>query len=1082
MMTAISHRFTKRIIALVVMLVLAGAAALAAAGSASADDKEDMADYSFYRLSSSLAAFFSNGQSPDADATKVSPEVWSSVLNEPGNAGAMLGYVDANETYSLNFLNAAISGSSSAVGYGTLIQSAGEGGASATETPGMLDYAHFGATLNAMGLDEMGSGMTMNMIGPVAGGLMLLLYVFTGLVDLMFGGIISTLKILNPFKLFFEAVKAINPTFADGMTAGSSAWGPFSGLGNWIAQWYGALNNMAWTVIVPLFIAFLVLGLLLSKKMDRGSAIKKLVIRLVFIGMGLPLIGSMYTGVLNSMGDTAQSGSAGSTQVVLSTYVDFENWAFKSRLYVPNGAVIEWDAAKGKPTANAMSNTRSTALEINKTTNDDWKVIASSTAVGQNESWSNAAINDADAEAGGLSGYMATVDLLTRYIAGTQIHAASYESSVKGQISTRAPFTNGDDGKATVNGWFTEFDDPEKELPAIDNADSVVNNPVIRVKDGLTASPAGSTDAVKKFTTGNQWGCEYWVSGADGSLRQCNMSTLSLYNYLNTSFDSDSMTVYSSKNTMSSATREMHKSVTQVGNGTMGMLYWLNSIVLLGSFVVLGLTYALSMLFSNIKRGFQLMTAIPFATIGALPGIAKVIVYTVAMVVEVILTLFLYRFMQTFLISVPQIVEMPFSSMVNGDSAFSAATRSNLQLGGTMVMVMTVLSVIALVIFTVIALRIRGTIIKAINEVVTKIVDKFMDTNIAPPGGGGMMKNLAGGVAQGAGMAAASKAMGGGKTGAAAAGKKPGGGAGPGGISAGGVAPGGDPNGGSGGPAGELTVGGEAGMDVTGGAGPDGSGGPNGPGDGKGGGGNGNPGAPLALGAGASPAGSGSMGAADSRDQAVAKSVQARGGLSDPASQGSGDALDTAAGSASQTQGQYAEKDQANAAGAVAGGKAVLKGAEAAGRGMAGDVPGAAAAGAAALGHAQNAKGSGQKAKSIQKGISGPSGAAPSTAAGRVPGTGAASASRPVGASKPVGAAKSGAASKPGNKPAPAKSGNKPVAAGGPKVNSTPRPTSTPSTAGPHNVRPVQKKQLPTGPSVTGPKPSPREPDQDVNW
>lgn len=1064
MMTAISHRFTKRIIALAVMFVLAGGAALAAAGPASAADDEDMANYSFYRLSSALAAFFSNGQSPEADAKQVDPDVWESVLTEPGNAGAMLGYVDRNEVFSLEFLNSQISASSSATGYGTLVQNAAEDGASATSTPGLLDYAHFGATLSAMGLDEVKSGMTINIAGPVAGGLMLLLYVFTGLVDLLFGGIISTLKILNPFKLFFEGVKAINPTFADGMTAGSTAWGPFSGLGQWIAGWYGALNNMAWTVIVPLFIAFLVLGLLLVKKMDRGSAIKKLVIRLIFIGMGLPLVGSMYTGVLNSMGDASQSGSAGSTQVVLSTYIDFENWAFKSRLYVPTGALIEWDAAKGKPTAAAMSNVRNTALEINKTTNNDWKAISSSMAVGQDQSWSNAAIGDADAEAGGLEGYKATVDLLTRYITGTPIHAASYESSVKGQIHTKAPFTNGGEGKTTVREWFTNFDDSKKELPGITNSDSVANNPVIRASNGLTATPAGSTKEVKRFTTENQWGCDYWVSGKEGDVRQCNMSTLSLYNYLNTKFESDSMTHYSSKNSTSGATREMHQSVTQVGNGMMGMLYWLNSLVLLGSFVVLGLTYALSMLFSNIKRGFQLMTAIPFATIGALPGIAKVIVYTVAMIVEVILTLFLYKFMQTFLISVPQIVEMPFSSMVNGDSAFSAITRSNLQLGGQMVMVMTVLSILALVIFTVIAMRVRGTVIKAVNEVVTKIVDKFMDTNVAPPGGGGAMKNLAGGVAQGAGMAAASKAMGGGKA-TAAAGKKPGNGSGPGGISAGGIAPTGGPKDGSGGPAGELTVGGEAEMDVTGGAGPDGSGGPDG--GGKGGGGNGNPGAPLALGSGGSAGGAGNMDAADSKDQAVAKSVQAQGGLSDPASRGSGDVMDTAAGSASQTQGQHSEKDQAKAAGAVAGGKAVVKGAEAAGRGMAGDVPGAAAAGASALGHARNAQGSGQKAKSIQKGIDS---APPSASAGKRSASGTGTTPKPKSGPKGGTVGKSGSAPKP----------TKPVA-GEPKGNSTPRPTSTPSAAGPRNVRPAQKKQLPTGPSVPGSKPAPREPDTDAN-
>lgn len=1058
MMTVISHRFTKRLIALVTMLLLAGGAALAAGSPARAD--EDMANYSFYKLSSSLAAFFSNAQSPDEDAKEMNPDVWKSVTSEPGSAGSMLGYVDAEFSFSLEFLNSQISGSSSAVGYDTLIQSTQAGDAKATKTPGMLDYVHFGATLNAMGLDSMGTGLTPNLVAPVAGSLMMLMYIFTGAVDLFFAGMIGMLKILNPFKLFYVGMQAVNPTFAEGMTGGEAAWGPFSGLGAWIGGWYGVINNMAWTVLVPLFIAVLLLGLLLSKKLDRGSAIKRLVVRLVFIGVGLPLVGSMYTGVLNSMGDTEQSGSSGSTQVVLSTYVDFENWAFKSRLYVPQSAVIEWDATKGKPTTNALTNVRNTALEINKTTNADWKAIPSNLNVGQNESWSNAAVN-LDDNAGGIDGYTSTLDLLGRYIMGSKVSAASYENEVKGQFSTRAPFTNGEDGKKTVREWFTKFDDPQKDLPDIKDADVVRNNPVIRVTNGLAAHPSGATEGTKTFTTKNQWGCEAWVSETDGMPLQCNMSTLAMYNYLNSSFGSDSMTMYSSKQASSSATREMHKAVTQVGTAPTSALYWLNSFLLLGSFVVLGLAYMFSMLFSNIRRGFQLMTAIPFATIGALPGIAKVIIYSAAMVLEIVLTLFLYRFMQTFLISVPQIVEMPFLAMVKGDSLAAQLIRSNLQVSGALVMLLTVISILALVIFTVVALRVRSTVIKAVNEVVSKLVNKFLDTEVGPSAGGSALKNLAGGAAQGAGMAVANKAMGGG-TAAGGSAKKPTGGSGPAGISTGGINPNGAASGSAaGGAAGALTVGGDADMNVSGSVEGDGDG--DGPGSGKGGpggpgGGNGNPGTPLALSAGGA-GGTGKMGAGDARDQAVAKSVQAQGGLSEPGSRGSGDVTDTLAGSASQTQSQYAQKDKALTDGAVSGGKAVVKGAEAAGRGMAGDVGGAAAAGGAALGHAQAAQRSGQEAKSIQKGIDAP------------PSSSSAGASKSAAAPKPptsTKAATSGATRGSGAAPTTSAKGK---AAGSPKPNSSPRAQTGPSASGSRQARPPQKKQLPGGPPAQGAKP-----------
>lgn len=979
----------RRIIALVVMALLSGVAALVL--STPAQSAEDTANYSFYKLSSSLAAFFSNAQSPDENAAPIDPAVWGSVLNEPGSAGSMLGYVDPDFSFSMEFLNSQISGSSSAVGYDTLTSSTNGGGGGDTATPGMLDYAHFGATLNAMGLDSMGTGLSLGFVEPVAGGLMLLLYIFTGVVDLLFVGIISTLKALNPFTLFYEGVKLVSPTFAEGMTGGQAPPGFLGGLSAWIGQWYQVLNNMAWTVLVPLFIGVLLLSLLLFKNMNRGSAIKKMVIRVTFIGLGLPLIGSMYTGVLNSMGDASESGSAGSTQVVLSTYVDFQSWAFKNRLYVPEGAVIEWEAGKNKPTAAALANVRNTALEINKATNPSWATIASSLNVGQDKSWTDAALNDSESNSGGLNGYMSTIDLLGRYMSGSKIDAASYETAIKGDISTSRPYTNGSDGKQQVSEWFIDFSDPKKGLPEIEDPGKVSGNPVMSVAagTGLQSSNPGATFGTKKFTSPSQWGCQSWVSTGDGGPLNCNMSTLSMYNYLNTSFGEDSMTMYSSNKSTSGATREMHNSVTQVGTGVMSGLYWLNAMVLLGSFVIIGLGYALAMLFSNIRRGFQLITAIPFATVGAVPGIAKVIIYATAMILEVIVTLFIYRFIQVFLISIPQIVEMPFSAVLNGVAPGDTAAI-NLLSGGTVSMVMTVLSIIALIAFTVLALRVRKTLVKSINEVVTKLIDKFMDTNIAPPGGkGGMMPALAGGLASGAGMAAASKAMGGGTIGGGA--RKPGGpGAGPGGIQAGGIPTVGGPGSGpgaDGAPAGSLTVGGGTDMDISGEAGGPGSGGP----DGSGGdpGRNGQSGGPLALGAGSSTSGALGMRGAAADDQSVAKAVQAQGGLSEPGSKGSGDVLDTMAGSINKTQSQYGAKDRALAEGAVAGGKAVTKGAEAAGRGMAGDAVGAAAAGTDALGHAKKVQGSAQQAQAIQKEINAPAASTSAKGAGKTLGAGA---------------------------------------------------------------------------------------------
>lgn len=952
----------KRITAIVLMTLLTGVAALALSSPAKA--AEDLPNYSFYNLSSSLAGFFSNTKSPDADAKALNGDVWGSVVNDPGSAGSMLGYLDTKVSNVIEYMASQISGSSSAMGYNSLINSTQSSDGNGTATPGMLDYAHFGATLNAMGLDSMSTGLSLNFLPLVGGSLMMLLYILTGAVDLVFTGMIATLSALNPFKLFYVGVNAISPKFAQGMVGGEAAPTFLGGLSSWIGTWYKVLTGMSWTVLVPLFIAVLLLSLLLRKQMDRGSAIRKLLIRIVFIGVGLPLMGSMYTGALNGMGDATKNGSAGSTQVVLSTYVDFQNWAMKNRLSVPEKGVVEWDATGHKPTDKAVANVRTTALEINKSVNPNWSGINSTLNVEAGKSWASAAMKpESGAAAGGLNGYLATIDLLARYMGGAKVEAASFETAAKGDISTSLPYNlPGTDGKKKVDGWFTDFKDPRKGLPAINNADVVKNNPVLRVADGsgLKASPAGVATGVKKFTSPTQDGCYEWVSDSMGGPRYCNMSPLSLYNYLNTSFGSDSMTMYSSAKATSGATREMHNAVTQVGTGTMSGLYWLNAIVLLASFVVIGFGYAFSMVFSNVKRSFQLVTAIPFATLGALPGIGKVVIYSAAMILEIIVTLFIYRFIQVFLLSIPQIVEIPFSTALNAASAGGDTTTATLMFGGTLSMVMTVLSIIGLVVFTVLALRTRGSLVKAINEAVTKLVDKFMETNVAPPGGGGLMPALAGGMASGAGMAAANKVMGGKPTG----GKKvAGSGNGPTPVTTGNVPPSGGPGGPqASGPAGALPAGGGGGTGAFGPGGPNDppndppgpsgtGGGPNGPG---GNGGNDNPGSPLALGPGPSADGSGGISGAGSSDQSTAKAVAAQGGLSEPGQQGGGGITNSMAAPVGPSAASQGTKDPAAAT--SSGARAAVKGAEAAGRGAAGDLGGAAAAGISAAGHARTAQ------------------------------------------------------------------------------------------------------------------------------
>ncbi|MEV4922905.1 hypothetical protein [Streptomyces roseoverticillatus] len=229
----------------------------------------------------------------------------------------------------------------------------------------------------------------------------------------------------------------------------------------------------------------------------------------------------------------------------------------------------------------------------------------------------------------------------------------------------------------------------------------------------------------------------------------CNLSPLTAYNYLNTGFSPSSLTMYSSNNATSGFTRESHMAVSQVGTGPAKFMYWSNAATVLGSIVLLGFWDAIGMLAGSVKRIFGLVAAVPFATLGAMQAIAKVIVYSMALILEVLLTLFIYQFVSEFLISVPDIMAGPVSSFMSPSGLWGSAA-----LGGIIVVILTLISSLVIMGITFALLRVRKTVLQARDEVVTKLVDKFLETNTVPkPDKGGLMPALAAGAGAGAGMA-----------------------------------------------------------------------------------------------------------------------------------------------------------------------------------------------------------------------------------------------------------------------------------------------------------------------------------------
>lgn len=1013
-----------------VVLLAAVAAGLLFASPALADPDEDTANLSMYKLSSSLSSYLGNTQSPEeTDHQGDVGESWQGVLDNPGNAGAFLGYADPDLTELFKWATSQLSGSSGTIAYKQFCEvKAGEegGSGSCSQKNGLLSYAQFGATLDGLGLDSTSTSLSTSIFRTMGGGIMLVLLGLSMIVDLIFWIALGVLNLLNPFRLFADGMKAVFPsTFTDGIPNNTDLPVPFNilgypleGLVSWIGGWYGVLYNLSWSIVMPLMIGMLVITLIFFKKVDRGEKIKKLVVRLLFLGLGLPLLGTTYSAAIANMQESVLGiGRSGSAQVIMSTYVDFQGWVNDSRLNIPDCATIEWNYNAGQPTAEAMMNVRNTALCINGEISGYGQLTPQLNENTAN-SWTQSIMEGADsANEGGerdpslppylpsdpASQFVNMSGMLVRYMYGATISASDFETTMKGDLTNLA--SEDELGSEKVGSWFKDFT-PGKPRELYDlEKDKVNGNPLLG-GGTLTAETEGTT---KTFTSDGGTCLAFWAAGRDGQAMECTLSPMSMYNYLNTSFSPDSLVTYSSEKAASGAIRESHTAVNQVGTGSMKVLYWINAVVLLLAFVVIGIGYALALMFANIKRGIQLMGAIPFATIGTLSGIAKVVAYSIAMVLEILVTVFAYVLVQNLLFAIPQILEAPLALVLNQDkgvvgiSAALLTAATFITTSGLAPMMITVISIVVLAWFTIVAMRVRKTMVKTINETVTKLVEKFTSAEIHAGGGGmpggGLMPSLAQGAAAAGGMAAGNRIMnkvGGNNSGG---GSKNGGQGGPNAKGPGSIGVGGVP-----GMGGDTFMGGdnaqlssneesraqiEAGDDYA-----DGDGNPTDP-QGSAGDAQAVDGAdgqdPQAAdgtdGRGVDGEETTGMSQGEARDglegsgsdKELADQVRGQGSLKGDGTEGVGDAakqdggaLEGAESSIEADREVHKEQDKATRDQALAGGAAAVKAGEAAGRAYSGDAAGAVGAAGEAAGKAGEAKGAGDRRKELGKKLEDP--------------------------------------------------------------------------------------------------------------
>lgn len=658
------------------------------------DELPEPVDHTLYALSSSLTAYMNNVLSSAADESHDDHTLSEASGDYIGNAGSFLGYGDEDYEYQ-DFITNKMSATSSVVDYQALV-------GLESNTNEMYSYARYGYLLKDMGFDSIVASTSNGAERWIPGGLMYAMYVLSSAMVVLFKGILNLLQFLNPFQ-FFANASNISAGMKASMTAGSVAVS--SGSTNMTinglvvnvldvcGQMYDGFQNIGVFVIIPILLAML-LFTLLARQISGGEKwqkVKSFLLRFAFMVIGVPVMGALYTSALTSVSGMIDIRTSASTQMIASTFLDFETWVKASRLDPVDGGTFVSEpstnqsagSAAGMASDTTYQKLRQTCVLVNQTSGSMDAVVVGSEMQTNDRIWSSSALEVNDGQ--NLEATKQVLSVLQRYLTGSRYRASDWESDTLTMFTEnhkrdgrdligRAAGPEEEDPPDTTDTLYELFDSTNETKDwtgrsAEENAKIFQgDNPYdgwdkfnVYANGRLTANrkDAGVRDTIT-YSSGNHSG----VHSATCPCYKVGLSTLSMYNYLSTDFDSSQMVVYSNKKATSSGVKAEHYAVNLIGSGMSRVLYWANCFCIMLVVTIIGLFYGLGMLVQIVKRSFRLIASVPGAMLGVLRSVVQVIVTTICMIVEVLGTVFCFGFISQLLMIFVGAIEGPLENAV----------------------------------------------------------------------------------------------------------------------------------------------------------------------------------------------------------------------------------------------------------------------------------------------------------------------------------------------------------------------------------------------------------------------------------
>jgi hypothetical membrane protein len=763
-----------KIVSVIITLAIAVSVVLGVARFAFAGDDNDA---SFYKTASVAGSFYDSsldlaGDNYNFQKTPDQGAEINAMLKEPSqmaNVGAFMGYVDKDYPF-WDFTNNIAQ---------TTMGTQSRSYTVPSNNQAVAAYLQYGHALQVLGLDTVSSNQFDFMaIGRMfLGYLSMSVYVGALVPQVAFSMAINVMQTLNPFNwMVSEAIGGgeIAPALAGVKGFVTDLYNVFAGMGLYVA-----------TLILAVGIGMSIL--FWRKSNNVGSHFKKFIIRLVFIAAGLPFLGMTYTAALNNASDTFAASAPMANKAVAATFVDFAAWAEKNNLSLPEGTTIKVNgngSGSGSGTVDMGGTTapQTFALKINQ--------ASGSLVDGDDTDASNLTNNIMSSRYSGtgrLGKILEVFDLLNRFANSTRYTAGAYETYVKtisgGKMAEGLKVTGNKDKYAAVNNILS----PNADASKLDNKDtsfmsdgtpstfsvsmsggSIVYTGKGRITKYAPGSASRRYEKAAAQADEKAAGPRAKFYGTTASSGTGGLSTISMYNYLTTKFADDTVTNYSSTKLASDYVLDTHHSVSLVGGGVMGIVYWLNMVSILSFIAVVGTVYAFGLIGGSVKRGIKMVTSIPFAAVGSVRAISKIVGITVSMIVQIYGTLIVYNLVVELFIVSQQIFLTPLLTGFNNGNV-SAAIIPGMTAdyngvtaavtGMALPIVAFIMSIVNIVI-TIKAVKLRKTLVKSMDEAMAGWVDRFFNSdsarnNLNSRSLGDVVRE---GVSAGAGMAAAGAA------------------------------------------------------------------------------------------------------------------------------------------------------------------------------------------------------------------------------------------------------------------------------------------------------------------------------------